>query len=103
MFEIFREPLFWMLMGVCYTLIVISASVWAKDLGLKMNFWKWLFAIFWFLLLTTTIAGGFTLIGENESHAGTYFLGFFGVIDVVLGVALWRVLKIDIKRKEKLD
>ncbi|MBC35069.1 MAG: hypothetical protein CL663_03370 [Bacteroidetes bacterium] len=93
MLEIFSEPFFWIIMGACYTFMFLGASYWAKDLGLKMNVWKWLFTGFWFALLTLTISGGFTLFGENEWRAGYYFLGFLGVIVIILAVVLWRVVK----------
>jgi len=77
-------------MGVLYTIFVIGVRYWAKDLGINMTIAKWIVAIIWFLFLNLTIAGGFTLIGEDESRAGYYFLGFFGVITIIFGVGLWR-------------
>nr|NQU92733.1 hypothetical protein [Bacteroidota bacterium] len=87
------EPLFWIIMGVLYTIFAISMTYWARDLKLKMNWWKWLLSIIWFILLNITIAGGFTLIEENESRAGIYFIGIFGTILIVLGVGLWQLFK----------
>jgi len=80
-------------MGVLYTIFAISMTYWARDLKLKMNWWKWLLSIIWFILLNITIAGGFTLIEENESRAGIYFIGIFGTILIVLGVGLWQLFK----------
>lgn len=87
------EPLFWIIMGFLYTVFAISIVYWAKDLKLKMNWWKWLLLIIWFILVNVTIAGGFTLIGENEMRAGLYFLGVFGTFMIVSGIGLWQVLK----------
>jgi len=92
-FNIFLEPLFWIIMGLLYALIGYSATVWANDLGLKMNLWKWVLTIIWFVFLSLIVAGGFTLIGENEAKAGIYFLGSGIVLSVILGVILWRILK----------
>ena len=64
-------------MGALYTVFAISMTYWAKDLKLKMNWGKRLLSVIWFILLNVTIAGGFTLIGENEIRAGIYFLGVF--------------------------
>jgi hypothetical protein len=87
------EPLFWIVMGVIYTIVAISARYWAKDLALQMNWWKWTLVIIWFVLLNITIAAGTTLIGENEQRAGLYFLGVFGTLFIVLGVGLWQLIK----------
>jgi len=92
-FTIFLEPFFWIIMGLLYALIGYSASMWASDFGLKMNWWKWVLTIIWFGFLSLIVAGGFTLIGENEPEAGIYFLGSGIVLSVILGVILWRVLK----------
>lgn len=87
------EPLFWIIMGVLYTIFAISIIFYAKDLKLRMNKWKWILIVIWFVLLNIIIAGGFTLIGENESRAGLYFLGVFGIIIIVFGVGLWQLIK----------
>jgi hypothetical protein len=87
------EPLFWIIMGILYTLLALSARYWAKDLKLNMNPWKWVLAAVWFILLNVVIAGGFTLMGENEPRAGRYFLIVFGTLCLVLGVGLWQLVK----------
>jgi len=87
------EPLFWIIMGSLYTIFIISIKYWAEDLSLKLNWWKWTILSIWFILLNIIIAGAFTLIGENESRAGLYFLGVFGTTIIILGVAVWRLLK----------
>ena len=87
------EPLFWIIIGAFYTLFTLSMIYWAKDLNLKMTWWKWILSVTWFIFLNITIAGGFTLIGENEMRAGLYFLGVFGTIMIVSGVGLWQVIK----------
>lgn len=86
-------PLFWIIMGLIYALVIAGAKIWAKDLGLKMTWWKWLLTALWFTMLSTSLAGAFTLFGEDETRAGYYFLGFFMVINIILGVGLWRLLQ----------
>ena len=85
-------PLFWIVMGLLYALIIVSARVWAQDLGLQMNWWKWLLVAGWFCMLNFSIGGGFTLIGEGEQRAGLYFLGLFVTISIIAGAGLWRLL-----------
>jgi len=89
----FLEPFFWIIMGFLYTIFAISAVYWAKDLKLKMNWWKWSISAVWFIFLSVTIAGGFTLIGENELRAGLYFLGVFGTVMIVSGVGLIQLIR----------
>ncbi len=91
-------PLFWIGMGLLYALIIVGARIWAQDLGLKMTWWKWLLTAIWYILLSVSISGAFTLFGENESRAGYYFLGIFVTITVILGAGLWRILLAGIKK-----
>ncbi len=84
------NPLFWIIMGLLYAFLIISVRYWMKDMRIKMSYLKWIFLTIWFILLNITIAGGFTLFGENEMKGGSYFLGFFGIIVIILGVGLWR-------------
>ena len=85
-------PLFWIVMGLLYAFLILGARVWFKDLGFQMYWWKWLITAFWFTFLSITVAGGFTLFGENEIKAGYYFLGLFGMVSIVSGVGIWRLL-----------
>ena len=80
-------------MGLLYAVIIASARIWAKDLGLKMSKFKWLHLAIWFLFITLSVAAGFTMYGENEIQAGNYILGIFGTVGVIWGVGLWRILQ----------
>jgi len=90
--DLLLQPLFWIIMGMLYSLMIFSARYWAADLKIPMNGWKWLAAGFWFLLLSLSLAGGMTLIGEGEVHAGLSFLALFLLICLIMGVGLWRLL-----------
>ena len=94
----FQGELFWMVMGALSVLIGIGAALWAKDLGFKMNWFKWVLVVIWYLLLLLTVASPFTMIGENEAVAGFRIIPFLVVPTVVLGVALWRYLKFEPKK-----
>ncbi|MCF8222695.1 MAG: hypothetical protein K9J25_06065 [Bacteroidales bacterium] len=85
-------PLFWIIMGVLYMVFITGLVVWLKDLNIKMNWWKWSLVLLWFILLSIIIAGGFTLIGENEMRAGLLFIAVPGAVMIVAGVALSRFL-----------
>jgi hypothetical protein len=72
--------------------VIVGAITWSKALGLKLNWWKWLMACVWYLLLLVLVFAAFTLIGEGESLAGWKTLGIATVIMVILGAGLSRVL-----------
>jgi hypothetical protein len=80
------------IIGALLGVVVPAAVVWARDLRLKMTWWKWLLAALWYLLLGFSVISAFTLVGEGEAAAGMRMLMFSGVITIILGVALVRVL-----------
>ncbi|KPK30838.1 MAG: hypothetical protein AMK69_02235 [Nitrospira bacterium SG8_3] len=92
LYSTIARPLFWILMGLIYALMLASAPAWARDLGLQMTWWKWLLAALWYGLLSLGIAASFTLMGEKEPRAGQYVLGLTLVIMIILGVGLWSLL-----------
>lgn len=86
------RPIFWIVMGLIYAMIVAGAKAWAEDLSMPMNWWKWLLTVIWYCLLSFSFAGGFTLLGEKEPRAGYYFLGSSLIITIILGIGLWHLL-----------
>jgi len=54
-----------------------------------MNWWKWLLIALWYALLSYSLAGGFTLLGEKEPGAWYTFMGFHLIITIILGIVLW--------------
>lgn len=88
----FTTGQFWFLMGILFVGLVAGARVWFEDLGYKMTWWKWLLAGIWWFLVFFTFYAAFTFIGEDEARGGWLALLLFGVIDVILGVGLWRLL-----------
>lgn len=85
------DPLFWMAFGALQVLVFASANRWANQYQLEMNWWKWTIAGGWWFSLLLSIAGGFTLLGENEGAAGWYFLGFSGTGLIIGGAIILRV------------
>ncbi len=81
-------PLFWMLLGILQLSFFIGLRLFLKDKAIQLSRIKWGLVAVWWFSLNLTVAAGFTLIGENESRAGIYFLGFFGVIMLICGAAL---------------
>jgi hypothetical protein len=88
----FFKPIFWIAMGLLYALIMAGAPIWAQDLGLHMTWWKWCLTAIWYVLLSFSFAGGFTLLGEREQGAWYRFMGFHLIITLVLGAVMWTLL-----------
>ena len=88
----FFKPVFWIMMGLIYALIIVGAPIWARDLGLQMTWWKWILSGLWYVLLSFTFAGGFTLLGEREPGAWYKFMGFHLIIVIVSGGILLLLL-----------
>ena len=72
--------------------IIIGAVTLAKDMKLKMNWWKWTLTGLWYFFLIFSIYLCFTFMGEGEVAAGWKMLLFIGVILIILGVGLVRIL-----------
>jgi hypothetical protein len=92
MYSPFFKSIFWTTMGFIYAITIAGARYWAQDLGLSMNWWKWLLIAIWYCVLSLAFAGGFTLIGEREHKAGGRFLVFTGTIAAAFGVCVWLVV-----------
>jgi hypothetical protein len=68
-----------MLLGILNMFFLIGLRYWFQDLKIKMSKSKWSVLLFYWFTLNITIAGAFTLIGENERTAGLRFLAFFSI------------------------
>ncbi|MFC2157244.1 dehalogenase [Acidobacteriota bacterium] len=95
----FNSGLFWFIEGILACLVVIGLKVRMEDKGILMPVWKWLVFGIWVLLLGFTIAFVFTSLGEREPSAALYGGIIFGVITIVSGVGVWRLLHI--KKKQR--
>lgn len=84
--------IFWFLMGMIAVLVGVGFNAFAESRGWKLNWWKWLLSILWYLIFTMSFLTWGTLIGENEAGAG-WKLALVGLfICLILGVGLWRLL-----------
>ncbi len=80
------------IVGAASGLVIPGAVAWVKDLKLRMPWWKWVLAGIWYVMLNFSVLLAFTMMGEGESAAGWRILMFMGLIVLILGVGLVRVL-----------
>jgi hypothetical protein len=80
------------IVGILTLPVIWGAIAWSKDLDLQMNWWKWLLAALWYTLLVFFVFMDFTLMGEGEVGTGWKLLAFEGVIMIILGVGLVKLL-----------
>jgi len=92
--------IFAFLTGLLSGAVIVGAIIWAKELGLKMNWWKWLLAVIWYLLLLFLVFAAFTFIGEGEPAAGWKVIGISVVVLIILGTGLIRLIFTGRERKE---
>ena len=90
--QIFNSGMFWFVEGILFVVVVMAVRAWAQDTGLPMPLWKWGLFLLWVGLAGFTIAFVGTSFGEGEPVAGTRGGFLFGLITVIAGVGLWRIL-----------
>ena len=90
--QFFTSGLFWFLEGIFACLFIIGFKFWAEDRGYALPFWKWLLLGIWVVLCGFTIAFVGTSLGEGEPNAALFGGIIFGLITVITGVGLWRII-----------
>jgi hypothetical protein len=97
----FNSGLFWFIEGIFACLVVIGIKIWMEDRDIPMPYWKWLLLGLWVLFPGFTFAFIGTNLGEKEVTAAVKGGILFGMISIILGVGLWRLLLIKPKINEK--
>ena len=82
------------IVGLLTGAVVVGAITWAKALGLRMSWWRWLLSALWYSLLLFLLFTAFTFMGEGEVTAGWKTIGISLVILVILGAGLVRILMV---------
>lgn len=90
--------LFWMAMGILQVLVVVGAYEWLKAYNRSVTWWQMILLYGCFASFALVVMGGFTLMGEFESSAGWYFIGFLGV-PVIIAMAV--MIKLFVFKKSK--
>ena len=90
--QIFNSGLFWFLEGFLFMVVILAVRAWARDQGHPMPLWKWALFVLWVFLAGFTIAFVGTSFGEGEVVAATRGGLLSGLITLIAGVWLWRLL-----------
>jgi hypothetical protein len=92
--QIFNGGLFWFVEGILFCVMLIGLRAWAKDRSITMHWWKWTVFLIWVLFTGFTVAFVGTSLGESEASAAVRGGIFFGIIAVLSGVGVWRIVMI---------
>jgi hypothetical protein len=95
--QIFNSGLFWFVEGLLFCVMLLGLHTWARDRSVPMLWWKWAAFLAWVFFAGFTIAFVGTSFGENEASAAVRGGIFFGIIAVLSGVGVWRIVKIGSK------
>lgn len=95
----FNSGFFWFFEGILACLAFMGFRAWMEDRNVPMPVWKWLLLGLWVLLLGVTIAFVGTSLGENEPVAAGKGGLVFGLITLISGVGLWRLINLKPKNK----
>ena len=90
--EFFNSGFFWLIEGIFLCLVTIGFKMWMEDRAVQLSLWKWVLFVIWVFLFGFTIAFIGTSLGENEITSATKGGLLFGLITVISGAGLWRLL-----------
>lgn len=90
--QVFNSGFFWFVEGILFVVILLAVRAWARDRGLAMPPWKWALFLIWLFFAGFTIAFAGTSFGEGEPTAGLRGGLLFGLVTIIGGVGVWRVL-----------
>lgn len=90
--QIFNTGSFWFVEGILFVIVLLAFRAWTHDRGLVMTWWKWALFVIWVFIAGFTIAFVGTSLGEGEPSAALKGGILFGVITVIAGAGVWRLL-----------
>ena len=90
--QIFNSGYFWFIEGILFVIVIMAGRAMLQDRGIQAAVWKWALFVFWIFLGGFTIAFVGTSYGEGEPVAAVKGGLLFGLITVISGVGVWRLL-----------
>ena len=88
----FTSGAFWFIEGVFVCLVIIGFKYWMEDHGTALSWWNWVLFIVWLFFGGFTIAFITTSLGENEPRAALLGGILFGLMAILSGFILWKLL-----------
>jgi hypothetical protein len=95
--QIFNSGFFWFVEGILFCVMLMGLRAWARDRSVTMFWWKWVAFLVWVLFFGFAVAFVGTSFGENEASAAVRGGIFFGIIALISGVGVWRIVMIGTK------
>jgi len=90
--QIFNSGLFWFVEGILFVVMILGVRALLQDRGIHRAFWKWGLFVAWVVLGGFTIAFVGTSFGEGEPVAAQRGGLLFGMLTIISGVGVWRLL-----------
>jgi len=99
----FTTGYFWFFEGILSCLVILGVRAWAEDKELPVPVWKWVLIVMWLVYCGFTLAFIGTCLGEKEQHAALLGGAFFGLVAIIGGVGLYRLLNLARRRGNEAD
>jgi hypothetical protein len=90
--QIFNSGFFWFVEGILFVFVIMGVNAATTERGVPLSFGKWVLFLVWLLLAGFTIAFVGTSFGEGEAVAAQRGGLLFGLITIISGVGMWRLL-----------
>ena len=95
--QFFNSSIFWMIEGILLCLAIIGFKTWMESRAVQLSLWKWALFLVWVCLFGFSIAFVGTCLGEQELTAAAKGGLLFGLITIISGAGLWRLLNTGIE------
>lgn len=90
--ELFDSGFFWFIEGILFCVVLLGLKTWTEDKNIKMTIWKYAIVIAWLFFAGFTFAFVGTSYGENEIVAAKLGALVFGIISLISGFGVYRII-----------
>jgi len=90
--QTFNSGFFWFVEGILFVVMILGVRALLQDRGAGVAFWKWGIFVAWVVVGGFTIAFVGTSLGEGEPVAAQRGGLLFGLLTIISGVGVWRLL-----------
>lgn len=82
----------WFSTGIILVVVLAAIRAWRRDAGAPLRWWHWVLILAWLLFFGVSCAFIGTSLGEGEITAATRGGIIMGLLVLISGVAIWRLL-----------